>query len=65
MTPAPPCENQAADVSKIEGVPPIYWYIYTSLPRAQCVNYDTYTNDSMRVNNVIPGLLTDEGKDTG
>jgi len=61
----PPGNNEAAQVSEIEGVPPGYVYIHTPLSRAQFFNHDAYAKDCKRDKDVNPDLLTDKGTSTG
>ena len=61
----PPGNNEVAHLSEIEGVPPGYVYIYTSLPSAQFFNLDAYAKDRKRDKDFHPDLLTDEETSTG
>jgi len=61
----PPGNNEAAHLSEIEGVPPRYVSIHTSIPRPHFVNHDAYTKDRKRDKDFDPYLLTDEGTSTG
>jgi len=65
MPPVPPSINEAAHLSEIEGVPPGYVYIHTSLPSAQFFNHDAYAKDRKRDKHFDPDLLTDEEISTG
>jgi len=61
----PPGDNTVAHVSEIEGVPPGYVYIHTTLPRAQFFNLDAYAKDRKCDTDFDPDLLTDKGTSTG
>jgi len=61
----PPSNNEAAHLSEIEGVPPTYVYIHTSLPSAQFFNHDAYAKDCKRDKDVDPDLMSDEETSTG
>jgi len=63
--PVPPGNNEAAHLSKLEGVPPGYVYIHTPLPSAQFFNLDAYATDRKRDQDFNPDLLTDERTSTG
>ena len=65
MPPAPPGGNEGTPSSEIEGVPPGYVYIHTSLPNSQIFNLDAYAKDCKRNKDFIPDLLTDEATSTG
>lgn len=43
--PAPPGDSEATQSSQIEGVPPRYVYIHTSLSNSQCFDHDVYAMD--------------------
>jgi len=65
-TPLVPCgNNEAAHLSEIEGVPPGYVYIHTSLPTAEFFNHDAYAKDCKHGKDFDPDLLTDEETSTG
>jgi len=61
----PPGNNEAAHLSEIDGVPPGYVYIRTSLPSAQFFNHDAYAKDQKLDKQFDPDLLTAEGTSTG
>jgi len=63
--PVPPSNNEAAHLSKIDGVPPGYVYIHTPLSSAQSINLDTYAKDRKSDKDFNPDLLTDEGTSAG
>jgi len=63
--PAPAGDNERAQISEIEGVPPGYMYIHTPLLNTQYVNLDAYAKDRKRDKDFIPDLLTDDGISTG
>ena len=62
---APPGDNEWAQGSQFEGVPPRYLYIHTGLPNSQLLNFDAYAKDSKRVEDFIWDLLTEEEASTG
>jgi len=63
--PLPPCNNEAAHISELDGVPPVYVYIHTPLPSAQFFNLDAYAKDRMCDKDFNSVLLPDEGTSTG
>jgi len=63
--PAQAGDNDVAQSSQIDGVPPWYVNIYTPLPQAQFFNVDAYAKDHKRDKYVIPDLLTRDGTSTG
>jgi len=65
MPTVPPCNNEAVQVSEIEGVPPGYVYIHTPLPSGQFFNHDAYAKDRKRDKDFDQDLLTDEETSTG
>jgi len=65
MPPVPPGHNKGADTSEIEGMPPAYIYIHTSLYSAEFFNLDTYAKDCKRDKEFSPDWFTDEGTSTG
>jgi len=62
---APLGDNTGAQGFQIEGVPPVFDYIHTTLPNVQFLHLDAYTKDTDRHDDVIPDLLTDNGSSTG
>jgi hypothetical protein len=65
IPPVSPCDSERSESSKIEGVPPSYVYIHTSLPSAKFFNLNVYTKDRKHDTDCIPDLLTGEGPSTG
>jgi len=61
----PPCNNEAAHRSEIEGLPPGYVNIHTRLPSAQFFNHAAYAKDHKREKDFDSDLLTDEETSTG
>jgi hypothetical protein len=60
MPPVPPGDNEGADTSEIEGVPPGYIYIQAPLHSAQFFNLDAYAKDCKRETEFSPDLLTEQ-----
>jgi len=65
MPPAPPGDNEGAQCSEIEGVPPRYVYLQTSLSSAEFFYFDADANDCKWNKDHIPDLLTDEVTSAG
>jgi len=63
--PAPAGDNEGAQRSEMEGLPPRYAFIPTPIPKAQIFNLDSYAKDRKQNEDFIPDLLTDEGTSTG
>ena len=62
--PAPPGDTEQNQSTEIEGAPPGYVYIHTSLPNAQFFNHDAYAKDRKHNKDFIPDLLTDQRPST-
>jgi len=60
-----PGNSEAAHISEIDGVPPGYIHIHTSLPSAQLFNLDAYAKNRERDTEFNPDFLTDEGISPG
>jgi len=58
-------ENEEAQNFEIDGVPPRYVYIHTSIRSAQYINFDTYVKNRKYDEYFTPDLLTDEESSTG
>ena len=56
----PPGDNEAAHISKIEGVPPGYVYIHTLPPSAQFFTIDAYAKNRKCDKVFNPDLPTDK-----
>jgi len=65
MPGVPASDNEVAQSSDIEGVPPRYVYVHTPFPNPQFFNLDAYTKDRNHNNNFIPDLLTYDRTSTG
>ena len=64
MPPGAPGNNEGAHTSEIEGVPPGYVYICTSLSGTEYFDLDAYAMVCKRDTDFNPNLLTDEWKST-
>ena len=65
MRPAPPTDNEGAESSQIDGVPPRYAHIPTPLSNAQFFDHDAYANDHKCDYDSFPDLVSDEETSTG
>jgi len=63
--PMPPGDNEGAQGSQIDNLPPGNVYSHTALPSAQFFNLDAYAQDSQHDTDYNPDMLTDEGTSTG
>lgn len=55
----PHSDNEGAQCSEIEGVPPRHVYINTPFPNAQVFNLAAYQTNCKRCHNFIPDVLAD------
>jgi hypothetical protein len=58
-------ENEGAEISELDNVPPRYVYLDAQLPNIQFLNHVVYVKDCKQVQDIIPDLLTDELATTG
>lgn len=65
VPPVPSGENEGAEMSEIESVPPRYVYLHVPLPKTQILNHVEYAKDCKWIQDIIPDLLTDEEATTG
>jgi len=65
MPPTPPGDNEGAQSSQIDNLPPSYVYSHTPLPCAQFFNLDAYAQDSQHDEDFNPDIPTGEGTSTG
>jgi len=63
--PAPPGEDEGAQRSQIDDLPPGYMYCHTSLPSTRFFDLDAYALDSQHDNVSNPDILTDDATSTG
>jgi len=65
VPPLPHSDNEGAQCSEIERVPPRHVYINTPFPNAQIFNRDTYPRDCKRSHDFIADVLTDSETSIG